>query len=90
MLLRTVEKPKNLGERICGWRRGWWGRVGAEGAMQVRTRREGLASLPRSQSLCQTWRGHNRLSRSVGGQADKTWQLTGYEEVEKKEEWNKE
>lgn len=37
------------------------GRVGAEGKAQVGTRLKGLASLPRSQTVCQTWRRDNRF-----------------------------
>lgn len=67
---------------------GWELRV----RMQVNASVKGLAC-PAKESDCglDAEKREQAQSRAVGGQADKTWQLMGCEEVEKKEKWkNKE
>lgn len=55
--------------------------------MQVRTRVKGLTCPAKeSESLLDLEKREQTQSSYVGGQADKTWQLMGYEEEEKREE----
>lgn len=67
---------------------GWELRV----RMQVNSSVKGLACPAKeSDSGLDMEKREQAQSSAVGGQADKTWQLMGCEEVEKKEEWkNKE
>lgn len=55
--------------------------------MQVRTRVKGfVCPAKESDSLLDLEKREQTQSSYVGGQADKTWQLMGYEEEEKREE----